>query len=288
MSRPSSASRWTRAPSTPRASGLRAEGAGSDVPASVTYSGATATLNPNADLAPGTVYHVTVAGSVTDASGNALGADDTWSFTTEAASLTDTTTADFGAGSHRHRHLRLRDRPTARSPWRRPWARSSPADLRFRPAGRADLGVAGRRGRRQRHTRPAGPCTSTAPSPAPTRPRVPATRSSSCATFGAATFQHAASAYNFRERLCDLQHQGQTAGLRPHQLRRRLRPDTPVGAWSAARTATGSSGTRTRSATTSTETWWPPTAGTFATAAARGRQRLQRRGRPRSPSTGCG
>ena len=41
---------------------LRAQGAGSDVPAAVSYSGATATLNPNADLAPGTVYHVTVAG----------------------------------------------------------------------------------------------------------------------------------------------------------------------------------------------------------------------------------
>jgi hypothetical protein len=77
---------------------LRAQGAGSDVPATVTYSGATATLNPDADLAPGTVYHVTVAGSVKDANGNALGADDTWTFTTAAASLTDTTAAEFNAG----------------------------------------------------------------------------------------------------------------------------------------------------------------------------------------------
>jgi Bacterial Ig-like domain/Purple acid Phosphatase, N-terminal domain/RTX calcium-binding nonapeptide repeat (4 copies) len=78
---------------------LRADGAGSDVPANVTYSGSTATLNPNADLAPGTVYHVTVAGSVEDANGNALGADDTWSFTTQLASLTDTTAPDFSAGT---------------------------------------------------------------------------------------------------------------------------------------------------------------------------------------------
>ena len=71
--RSSSASRWTRARSTPRASACAPQGAGSDVPASVSYSGTTATLNPNADLAPGTVYHVTVAGSVEDANGNALG-----------------------------------------------------------------------------------------------------------------------------------------------------------------------------------------------------------------------
>jgi Big-like domain-containing protein/purple acid phosphatase-like protein len=78
---------------------LRAQGAGSDVPATLTYSAATATLNPNADLAPGTVYHVTVGGSVKDANGNALGADDTWTFTTAAASLTDTMAADFNAGN---------------------------------------------------------------------------------------------------------------------------------------------------------------------------------------------
>ena len=78
---------------------LRAQGAGSDIPATVSYSGATATLNPDADLAPGTLYQVTVAGSVKDANGNALGADDTWTFRTQAASLADTTTTDFSAGS---------------------------------------------------------------------------------------------------------------------------------------------------------------------------------------------
>ena len=78
---------------------LRAQGAGSDVPASVSYAGNTATLDPNTDLLPGTTYEVTVAGTVEDANGNPLGADDTWTFTTAGLSLIDTTSADFGAGT---------------------------------------------------------------------------------------------------------------------------------------------------------------------------------------------
>ena len=69
----------------------------------MTYSGATATLDPDADLAPSTTYEVTVDGDVEDANGNSLGADDTWLFTTASAvsfSLTDTlVTAEFGAGT---------------------------------------------------------------------------------------------------------------------------------------------------------------------------------------------
>ncbi|MGC1799485.1 MAG: Ig-like domain-containing protein, partial [Solirubrobacterales bacterium] len=79
--------------------GLRKQGAGSDVPASVSYAGNTATIDPNADLDPGAVYNVTVAGTVTDADGNQLGADDTWSFTTASLSLIDTTVSDFSAGT---------------------------------------------------------------------------------------------------------------------------------------------------------------------------------------------
>ena len=80
---------------------LRASGAGFDVPATVTYAGTTATLDPIVDLAPFTTYDVTVAGSVADVSGNPLGSPATWSFTTGATtlSLIDTTVADFGAGS---------------------------------------------------------------------------------------------------------------------------------------------------------------------------------------------
>ena len=43
---------------------LRKQGSGTDVPASVSYSGTTATLDPNADLDPSAVYTVTVDGSV--------------------------------------------------------------------------------------------------------------------------------------------------------------------------------------------------------------------------------
>ena len=78
---------------------LRKQGAGSDVPANVTYVGNTATIDPNADLDPSAVYNVTVAGTVTDANGNQLGADDTWSFTTASLSFIDTTVSDFSAGS---------------------------------------------------------------------------------------------------------------------------------------------------------------------------------------------
>ena len=83
---------------------LRAEGAGSDVAATVSYDPAsmTATLNPTSNLAYATLYHVAVSGSVTDVAGNQLGGDATWSFTTSAAplpTLSDTTTADFSAGT---------------------------------------------------------------------------------------------------------------------------------------------------------------------------------------------
>ena len=69
------------------------------MPASVSYAGNTATIDPNADLDPSAVYNVTVAGTVTDANGNQLGADDTWSFTTASLSFIDTTAADFSAGT---------------------------------------------------------------------------------------------------------------------------------------------------------------------------------------------
>ena len=52
-----------------------------------------------------TTYEVTVAGSIEDAAGNALGADDTWTFTTGGLSLIDTTSADFRCRRDRGRHL---------------------------------------------------------------------------------------------------------------------------------------------------------------------------------------
>jgi len=78
---------------------LRPQGAGADLAATVTYSGNTATLDPSANLLSSTVYQATVAGTTKDVSGNALGADVVWTFTTAAASLIDTTFADFAAGT---------------------------------------------------------------------------------------------------------------------------------------------------------------------------------------------
>jgi hypothetical protein len=80
---------------------LRASGAASDVPATVTYSGTTAVLDPTATLAAGTTYQVTVDGSVADTGGNTLGANDTWSFATAVVTSTigDSTSAHFGAGT---------------------------------------------------------------------------------------------------------------------------------------------------------------------------------------------
>ncbi|HJT30677.1 MAG TPA: N,N-dimethylformamidase beta subunit family domain-containing protein [Pirellulales bacterium] len=79
---------------------LRANGSSTNVPATVTYSGSTATLTPSAPLTYNTTYNVTVLGSVTDSSGNPLGAAVTWSFTTTLYSyFTDTTVNDFADGA---------------------------------------------------------------------------------------------------------------------------------------------------------------------------------------------
>ena len=83
---------------------LRASGAGSDVASAVTYDALTmiATLNPNIDLGYSTLYTATVSGSVTDLANNPLGSNHNWSFTTQSIllpSVTDTTVADFAAGT---------------------------------------------------------------------------------------------------------------------------------------------------------------------------------------------
>jgi methionine-rich copper-binding protein CopC len=79
---------------------LRAQGSSSNVPATVSYSGTTATLTPSAPLTLGTTYTVTVSGTVADPNGNQVGSDTTWSFTTQQSqNFTDTTATDFGSGA---------------------------------------------------------------------------------------------------------------------------------------------------------------------------------------------
>ena len=90
---------------------LREVGAGSDVPATVTYSGFTATLTPTQALSVNKTYQVTVAGSMAGADGTRLGSDVTWSFTTQPfLSFTDTSAADFG------RELQLAQRHNGLTP----------------------------------------------------------------------------------------------------------------------------------------------------------------------------
>jgi len=78
---------------------LRANGATTDVAATVSYAGSTVTLQPSAALAGNTTYTVTISGSVTDSSGNALGSNVTWSFTTGTAQWQQTSVADFSTGT---------------------------------------------------------------------------------------------------------------------------------------------------------------------------------------------
>ncbi len=80
---------------------LRRVGELIDVPAAVTSSGILATLTPDTSLVAGASYQVTVAGTVADLIGDALGSDVVWTFSTapNTASQTDTTVADFSAGA---------------------------------------------------------------------------------------------------------------------------------------------------------------------------------------------
>ena len=78
---------------------IRAAGAPSDVAATVVPSGNIATLTPSSALSIGVTYTVTVSGTVADLSGNPLGSDVVWTFTTATPSFTDTTVANFSAAS---------------------------------------------------------------------------------------------------------------------------------------------------------------------------------------------
>ncbi|MFB6264926.1 MAG: Ig-like domain-containing protein [Bradymonadaceae bacterium] len=71
--------------STVTPSSLTLSTGGNSVSASVTASGKTATLDPDADLDAGTLYTAEVTTDVEDAAGNALARSYTWSFRTEEA-----------------------------------------------------------------------------------------------------------------------------------------------------------------------------------------------------------
>ena len=291
-SRSSSARRWTRPRSTARASACARQGAGSDVAANVSSSGTTATLNPDADLAPSAVYEVTVAGSVEDANGNPLGADDTWTFTTAPLSFTDTTVADFGAGTtDADTYVSETDngevtlKPTVgeefsggagaagragRAP---PGVRAAAARDR-RPAAASHVDGAMRQHRRRRTAR--------------------AARSSSWPPSAPRTFQHVGFTDNFNDAnrgRCSAPEHDEPA-LRAHQRRRRAtrRTSLPGALIGSAAPLPDRVGRRPRSATSSTATW----SLTHTTSVSFGATQMRPiasdfdSGGPSCPSTGCG
>ncbi len=213
---------------------LRKQGAGSDVPASVSYAGNTATLNPNADLDPGAVYNVTVAGTVADANGDRARGRRHLELHHRGPELQ----------LHRHHRLRLQRRHPGRQHLRLPdrQRRGDPEADRGRrssrgaryPAGwQSCTWLAGPLGPAIREAPPsrAAASTSTAPSPAPSPPSAPATRSSSPPPSAPPPSSTSASADDFNNvgELGDVQHQHHDQpALCSHQRRRQrdqLAPD---------------------------------------------------------------
>jgi len=72
-------------PSTITASTFTLKQGTTVVTGAVSYLGTTAVFNPNSDLAASTVYTATLTTGAKDLTGNALAADNTWSFTTGTA-----------------------------------------------------------------------------------------------------------------------------------------------------------------------------------------------------------
>ena len=142
-------------------------------------------------------------------------------FTTPSASLTDTTVADFGAGTPDANTYVSADRGRRGDPAadrrRRVLRWPGPA---FRLVQR-HLGLAGRRHRRQRdgHRRSAPRRRRLRRDRPP--PTGRAARSSSVANFGGGSFEHVGFGVDFNNaQLGDLQHQGRRQPQRPHQRRR--------------------------------------------------------------------
>ena len=70
------------------------------VAAGVSYTGTTAALSPTLALAPNTVYTATISTGALDATGMALAATKTWSFTTVASSATGPAAVNLGTAGN--------------------------------------------------------------------------------------------------------------------------------------------------------------------------------------------
>lgn len=71
-----------------------------DVPATVAYSGNTATLNPSVALPPNTVFTASISTGVTDVGGAPMAAARTWSFTTVATPVTGPSAVNLGTAGN--------------------------------------------------------------------------------------------------------------------------------------------------------------------------------------------
>ena len=78
---------------------LTAAGSTTPVPATVSYSGSTATLVPTQSLLGNTTYQVAIASGVTDSVGNTLGSNVSWTFTTSGVTVLTDSGSSFGAGT---------------------------------------------------------------------------------------------------------------------------------------------------------------------------------------------
>ena len=70
------------------------------VSGTVTYAGTIATLNPTTNLAANTVFTATITTGATDLAGNALAVNQTWSFTTGAATATGPAPVNLGTAGN--------------------------------------------------------------------------------------------------------------------------------------------------------------------------------------------
>jgi hypothetical protein len=77
---------------------VQVNGVWTDVPATVTFSGSTAILQPSVALAGNTQYQVIVSGTITDSSGNPIGGSLTWTFQTGVGTWKQVSIADFSTG----------------------------------------------------------------------------------------------------------------------------------------------------------------------------------------------
>lgn len=88
------------APSTINATTFTLSDGVNPVPATVTYTGTTATLHPNSNLAASTTFTAAISAAATNTTGQPLAAIKSWTFTTVASSASGPATVDLGTAGN--------------------------------------------------------------------------------------------------------------------------------------------------------------------------------------------